>query len=157
MKNHIIIKALLVGLLIFSSCSSSDDGVNTPDNSNPLEELLIGDWTLDGYQFQDEDGTINFDIPNNECNSNERHTYFANGNMVVVTYDDSIEGECNVGETFQGTWTLDGNILTWSISDFQGNEYEMEITATSLILRERLEDCENCISDYFVWLLSRAN
>lgn len=92
--------------LLFTSCSSDDDA--TASTQDPF----IGTWSY--YKYL-ENGV---EQPLDPCENEETIVVSENGDFSAVYYDDNIDGDCVLDETFTGTWSNSGN----SIYDFTGDE-----------------------------------
>ncbi len=110
MKKLNFFSALLIGLLIFSSCSNSDD--------NETELSVIGGWTVD-------ESILNGEVVTNQS---EIRLLTAD-NRTEFRYLDDIGGNLEL-RIEQGDWTMNGNVLT---IDFDNSDFGPKVyTVTDL-------------------------
>jgi len=119
MKKLNLTFVILIALMIFTSCSSSDDSNDTSDNA------LVGTW----YGISSTFNGNNAGIPDNSI------VIFTSDNRAEFVY----EGFGNSGEDISeyGNWTKTGNTLTitWDDADVGLENYVLtilELNATTL-------------------------
>lgn len=118
MKKTLLLLTAFV--LIFTSCSSDDDG--TP------QDPFIGSWR---YFTSFEDGV---EVPLDDCESQDTFVVLSNGNY-TITLHDIIDNECDVDIVTTGTWvnlgeglystTSEGDTFVQEIS-FEGNRMYLD-------------------------------
>lgn len=106
MKTMKLFCGLLIGLLVFTSCSSDDD-------ASASEELLIGTWKP--VKEVDVCSTGNEEIYIlDDCEQTGRITFASSGTLSILEYlliNDICEEDFNA----MGTWVLNGDNLTVTI------------------------------------------
>jgi len=122
MKKHNLLFTLLIGFLIFSSCSNSDD--------NETELSVIGGWTVDESMLN---GEIFTNVGVIRLLTADNRTEFR--------YLDDIGGNLDL-RIEQGDWIMNGDVLTinfdnpdfepkvYTVTDLQSSsmKWESEIT-----------------------------
>lgn len=152
MKNSLIIKLLFIGLIIFSSCSKDNDE-NTPDNSNEMKELLIGEWKYERYQ-RETNNVIVTDNMGTECQTTyTRQAFLANGDFTYISSGGTTLDNCNVGTLGEGTWAINGNIITTSY--FEMDYTIVSLTASTLVYKFSV--CDNDCNDWNIYHYSKIN
>ena len=106
MKKLNLLCGILIGLLIFTSCSSDDD-----NNDGGTDANLVGTWTGVSSTFNGNDSGV----PDNSI------VRFMSDNSTEFVYEDFGNNGEDIIET--GTWTKSGNMLTITFDDADpGNE-----------------------------------
>ncbi|WP_452230415.1 MULTISPECIES: hypothetical protein [unclassified Lacinutrix] len=122
----------------FSSCGSDDDG-----GSTPVGDPFVANWQ---YYKYFEDGV---EVALEPCEGEETFQVLANGTVVFTSYEEDLNGNCQLDEVVSGTWsngasgfyyiTLDGDTETWEVQ-FDGNTFYYEETifngSTTIVTRE---------------------
>tara|TARA_R110001606_G_scaffold397909_2_gene575660 strand:- start:44 stop:505 length:462 start_codon:yes stop_codon:yes gene_type:complete len=103
MKKMKLFCGILIGLMIFSSCSNDDDS-NSDSNS------IVGTWKA--IKEVDVCSTGNEDVYDfDSCEQTGRTIFSENGTLSITEYDLE-NGNCEQYYSAIGTWSLSGNNLT---------------------------------------------
>jgi len=125
MKKMKLFCGILIGLMIFSSCSSDDD-------SNSNSNSIIGTWK--GIKEVDvcstgNEQTYNFDA----CEQTGRLTFSENGTLNITEYD-LVNGNCEQDYTLIGTWVIDNGNLSVTIAGDTDEVTFFEVSSNTLKL-----------------------
>jgi PBP1b-binding outer membrane lipoprotein LpoB len=139
MKKMNLLCGILIGLMIFSSCSSDDDS-----NSEPSSPSLVGTWKqINQIDFCT---TGSQDVYNlSSCEQTGRYTFNQNGNYNITFYE-LIGSDCVLESTENGTWEVNAGALNIINSDgaFQFTTFELSENALKLGADENSIDPDPC-------------
>lgn len=123
MKKMKLFCGILIGLMIFSSCSSDDD--NNSDSTS-----IVGIWKpikeVDVCSTGNEE-TYDFST----CEQMTRITFSSNGAFIDTEFDND-SGDCLEYFNETGTWTLNGNNLSITLDGETNNPTFFELTNNTL-------------------------
>ncbi len=143
MKKIKLFCGILIGLMIFSSCSSDDD------NSNPEPPSLIGIWKqvneID-YCSTGSQETIN----SSTCEQNGRFNFNSNGTYNVTSYE--LEGnDCNLVSEENGTWEINNGSLIITNQDGSIEFTTFELTENTFKTGiEQIDQGEPCNDGHLI-------
>ncbi|MCF6279284.1 MAG: lipocalin family protein [Flavobacteriaceae bacterium] len=122
MKKLNLVCIILIGLMIFSSCSSHDDS-----NS---DSIIIGVWkSIKRVHVCATGNEVIEDFPT--CVQESRLTFKSNGTFNDINYVSDDTGTCMLF-TENGTWTLIGNNPSFTTDGATRNPTFFELTSTTL-------------------------
>jgi hypothetical protein len=125
MKKMKLFCGILIGLMIFSSCSSDDD-------SNSNSNSIVGTWK--GIKEVDVCSTGSEDIYDfDSCEQTGRLTFSENGTLNITEYD-LINGNCELDYTRIGTWVIDNGNLSVTIAGDTDEVTFFEVSSNTLKL-----------------------
>lgn len=111
MKRLILLLSIIA--LVFTSCGSDDDGGSSQDP-------IIGTWKYHKYFENGVEQTVTV------CEKQETFVFNSNGTFEYAYYEEDIDDNCVLEESFSGTWSNDGNgMYTQYIG---GDAYSRQIT-----------------------------
>src|SRR5690554_5051433 len=121
MKKMNLFYGILIGLLIFSSCSNDDDS-----NSNDTSSSIVGKWKLiaENYGGQSQDLT--------DCEKEQTMEFFSNGTAENYYVDN---GPCNFS-TITIDYSKNDNQLIFNIEGEGANGGAYVLTSTIEVLNE---------------------
>ncbi|AOW20729.1 lipocalin-like domain-containing protein [Urechidicola croceus] len=123
MKKMKLFCGILIGLMIFSSCSSDDD-------SNSDSTSIVGIWKpikeVDVCSTGSEE-TYDFSI----CEQKSRVTFSSNETLNITDFDDNT-GDCLEDYNENGTWSLTGDNLSVTLNGETNNPTFFELTNNTL-------------------------
>ncbi len=127
MKKILFLFLSFTALVFSTSCSNDDDKNSTPK--------VQGKWFYDSNFYSDTYGVTPSDsdwyIFNNNCSGKKDRVEFkSNGEAKSFWYSDSCEEF-----SYDETWSLNGNILSWSSDGFEDDYEILELTSKTLKLK----------------------
>lgn len=138
MKKMKLFSGILIGLLLFSSCSSDDDSNSQTSSS------IVGVWS----QINEIDfcSTGSQDVYNlSSCEQTGRFTFDQNGNYNITSYE-LIGGDCILESTENGTWQVNQGLLNVVSPDgtFQFTIFELTENTLKIGADENSADPDPC-------------
>lgn len=137
----LLAKMLMLPLVFFTVVSCSDS--ENPDNVDhiDIETGILGKWFIQG-------GTINdgaFEAYSHSCEgTKDFQEFFSNGTINFTGYG----ADCQVNDTSNSTYSIEGNILTITDEVFGDLEYVIEsLTQDTLILKSEYNSPEGEITE----------
>ncbi len=145
MENIKLLSIVLTGLLTLSSCSNNDDSPKLNPN------LTVGVWKAVKevsicYTGSEESNDLN------NCEQTGRMTFFENGTLSITKFI-LINGDCEEDYNDIGTWSINEDNLTFTITEETNNPTIFELTNTILRIGyhepKSFCDIENLVSSYY--------